>query len=82
MLIEIREYLQSRELASLHELSTHFKTSPDALRGMLWHWQRKGKVVREQSGCSKGCVSCSAEHLEIYRWQGSENKISLCQVDL
>lgn len=81
MLIDIRDFICARGVCSLYELSTHFKTSPDAMRGMLSHWERKGRVVQEQSGCSKGCVSCSEEHLEMYRWCGAGNKIPLCQID-
>lgn len=82
MLIALRDYLCSRGVVTLAELSLHFNVSPDAMRGMLSHWIRKGKVLSEQPGCSKGCVSCSPEQLEIYRWSdASANSIPLCQVD-
>lgn len=81
MLIDIREFLRSRGVCTLHELSTHFKTAPDAMRGMLAHWQRKGKVVLEHSGCNKGCSSCSPEQLEVYRWENLNARIPLCSVE-
>ena len=81
MLIEIREFLSSRGGCTLYELSVHFKTSPDAMRGMLAHWQRKGKVVQEDSGCSKGCSSCTPEQLEVYRWENTGARIPLCSVE-
>ncbi|ODS22662.1 hypothetical protein AB835_12915 [Candidatus Endobugula sertula] len=81
MLIDIRDFLRSRRVSTLHELSTHFKTSPDAMRGMLLHWQRKGKVYQENSGCNKGCSSCSPEQLEVYRWENKEGDIPLCSLD-
>ena len=81
MLIEIRELLRSRGICSLSELCQHFNSSPEAMRGMLAHWQRKGKVVKEHSGCNKGCASCSPDQLEVYRWQGSELTIPLCSLD-
>lgn len=84
MLIEIRDFLKGQGVCSLSELSTRFGTSPEAMRGMLSHWQRKGRVVCERPGCAsscnKGCVSCEPEQLEIYRWQGSEQQIPLCAV--
>ena len=80
MLIEVQVYLSSRGVCSLAELSNRFNTSPDAMRGMLSHWIRKGKVVAEAAGCNKGCISCPPEQLEMYRWQGSTQQIPLCNI--
>ncbi|PJE80153.1 hypothetical protein CI610_00878 [invertebrate metagenome] len=74
MLIAISEYLSVRGLTSLADLSQHFDTSTDAMRDMLNHWVRKGRVIREISGCSKGCVSCAPERLELYRWIGAAKR--------
>ncbi|MGI9276970.1 MAG: FeoC-like transcriptional regulator [Endozoicomonas sp.] len=81
MLIEVKSYVSGRGACTLAELSTHFDVSPDALRGMLDHWIRKGKMVCEQSGCSKGCMSCTLEQLETYRWTevSSDTLIPVCQ---
>ncbi|AMO56455.1 FeoC-like transcriptional regulator [Endozoicomonas montiporae] len=82
MLIALRDYLSSQGISSLAELSQRFNVSPDAMRGMLSHWMRKGRLVQEQSGCSKGCVSCSPEQLEMYRWlETGADAIPLCQLD-
>ena len=82
MLIEVKSYVSGRGACTLAELSTHFDTSPDALRGMLAHWVRKGKIVRENSGCSKGCMNCTPEQLEVYRWieTDSNARIPVCQM--
>ncbi len=81
MLIAIRDYISSQGVCSLAEISSYFKTSPDAMRGMLSHWVRKGKLVKESSGCNKGCVSCSPEQLELYRWQGAGGqRIPVCSI--
>ncbi|WP_330925672.1 FeoC-like transcriptional regulator [Candidatus Sororendozoicomonas aggregata] len=80
MLIAVQEYLSCQGVCSLTEISQHFNTSPDAMRGMLAHWIRKGKLMKEVSGCQKGCLSCSPEHLEIYRWQGSGRHIPVCNL--
>ena len=80
MLIALQEYLSGRGVCSLAEISQHFNTSPDAMRGMLAHWVRKGKLMKEASGCNKGCLSCSTEQLEIYRWQGSSHQIPVCNL--
>ena len=82
MLIALRDYLSSQGVATLAELSLRFDVSPDAMRGMLSHWMRKGCLVLEQSGCNKGCVSCSQEQLEMYRWHGASTQaIPLCQIE-
>lgn len=72
MLIDIRNHLQARGSCSLADLALHFNTTPDAMRGMLSHWLRKGRVVQEGAGCSSGCggcTSCDPATLEFYRWQ-------------
>lgn len=71
MLIPLKNYLAEQGQASLDELSKHFKSSPDALRGMLSHWLKKGRIRKEALGCNKGCASCPPEQTEIYCWLGS-----------
>lgn len=81
MLLMIRDYLQERGVCSLAEISAHCKTSPDAMRGMLSHWQRKGLISTVPTRCQKGCVSCSPEQLQWYRWVGADPAcIPLCQL--
>ncbi len=78
MLMELKTYLERQGSASIFDLSNRFRVSPDALRGMLEHWIRKGKVVRKDfsgdcGGCghSGGCGGCaSAVSFEIYDWVG------------
>ena len=82
LLVRLRDYIASRGVCSLADLSQYFHSDPDAIRGMLQHWQRKGLIAREQSGCQKGCASCAPEQLEIYRWRAEPDaqKIPLCSI--
>ena len=80
MLIDLRDYISKRGVCSLAEISHHFKTSPDAMRGMLAHWVRKGKLSVEPLSCKSGCVSCEPELLELYRWHEAINKINICNL--
>ena len=88
MLIEIRDFLKTQNVCSLAEISAKFKTSPEAMRGMLSHWLRKGRLECEKPGCasacgsskSKGCASCDPADLEIYRWLDREQQIPLCNL--
>ncbi len=84
LLVKLRDYIAQQRVCSLADLSQHFHSDPDALRGMLQHWLRKGLIAREQSGCQKGCVSCAPEQLETYRWLAGEidQKIPLCNIPL
>lgn len=78
MLLDLRTYLEQHRSASLADLSNHFRVAPDALRGMLQHWIRKGLVERRDTelpcadGCAGACGSCgAAAAFEIYRWSAA-----------
>lgn len=70
ILSELRDYLEARGRASLQELALHFDTEPDALRGMLAHWIRKGRASRRSAGvsCGSRCTQCDPASVEIYVW--------------
>ncbi len=77
VLIDLRSYLQQHNQVSMRDLSTHFRLAPDALRGMLAHWMRKGLVERHDfaGGCSCGsksrsaCGACGVDNaFEFYEW--------------
>ena len=77
MLLDLKNYLETHSPASIGDLSTHYSVEPDALRDMLDHWIRKGKVKRLEFGCSCNkcstggtCGSCCATSFEIYEWLG------------
>jgi len=72
ILSEIKKYFSQQRVASLSDLSVHFRVEPDAMRGMLEQWIRKGKVRKlpEGGSCPKCCESCNSEGLEIYEWIG------------
>jgi len=74
ILSELRDYLRQRGQASLQDLARHFDAEPEALRGMLEHWIRKGQVCRQRAGgpCGSGCTQCDPATLEIYLWGTEE----------
>lgn len=68
---EVKRYLTERKVAPLNDIALHFDMDPDAIRGLLSHWIRKGKVRQhQQEGCGNGscCGSCSEHVKEIYEW--------------
>jgi putative ferrous iron transport protein C len=70
ILSEVRDYLRRRGQASLQDLALHFDCEPDAVRGMLEHWIRKGKVTRRlaTTSCGGSCTQCLPEAVELYTW--------------
>lgn len=73
MLLEVRSYLRDRRQASLTDLALHFRSQPDAMRGMLDHWIAKGKVrslscAPSSCGKSGGCCCAGVSAPVIYEW--------------
>ena len=74
MLQEIKTYVERNGAVSILDLSNHFRVAPDAMRGMLDHWVRKGVLSRQEfsancGGCasSGNCGGCGVfASLEIY----------------
>lgn len=72
MLLEIKRYIAERGRVSLGDLVLHFETDPDAMRGMLERWIRKGQLVKCDAADCGGCASsCPSAREEAYEWVGS-----------
>ena len=72
ILSEIKQYLAERGQATLGDIAVHFDAPPDAVRGMMEQWIRKGKVRRynASSACGSSCSKCDPASTEIYEWTG------------
>lgn len=74
MLSDIRAYLTERGRAPLSDIALHLGVSPDAARGMIQQWERRGKMRQISGSCGQsacGCASCpGTEAGEIYEWVG------------
>lgn len=72
MLTDIRAYLSQRGKASLTDIARHCGAEPEAARGMLETWIRKGKVRRETLAvaCGSSCSKCGTAETEIFVWIG------------
>ncbi len=70
ILAEVRDYLKSRTQASVTDIALHFKSDPEAVRGMMDIWIRKGKVRKRMAtdACGSSCNSCESAVTEIYEW--------------
>lgn len=73
ILSEVRDYLRERGQASLQDLALRFDSDPEALRGMLAHWIRKGGVIRRTAAaaCGSSCTQCDPAAVELYVWRDS-----------
>lgn len=70
ILSDIRRYLEQRGQATLADIATHFDADPDAVRGMLELWMRKGKIHKQMAtgSCGSSCTHCDPATTEIYVW--------------
>lgn len=70
ILSDIRKYLQQRGQATLADIALHFDADPDAVRGMLEIWIRKGKAHKKMAtaSCGSSCSQCDTAATEIYVW--------------
>ena len=71
ILSEVRDYLKQRGQCTLSDIALHFDIDPDAVRGMLEVWMRKGKVEKLSAtgSCGTSCNSCEPAATEIYVWR-------------
>lgn len=70
ILSDIRCYLEEKGQATLADVALHFDITPDAARGMLDVWVRKGKASRRMvsTSCGSNCSQCDPAATEIYVW--------------
>jgi len=71
ILSQVRDYLKQRGQCTLSDIALHFDTDPDAVRGMLEVWIRKGKVEKHSAtkSCGTSCQSCDPAATEVYSWR-------------
>ncbi len=70
MLPAVRDYLRQRGQATLAEVATHCRVSPDVARQMLQVWERKGQVRsrKANSACGTSCSQCDPAFTEVWEW--------------
>ncbi len=73
ILADIKKYLSQRGSVSLSDISVHFDTDPEAMRGMLEQWIRKGRINKRILGasCGSSCNKCDTKDTEMYQWVGT-----------
>lgn len=71
MLTLVRQCLRERGAMNVVEIARCVDADPEAVRGMLDHWCRKGRVTRLPAVCG-GCTACDVAQTEYYEWTGAE----------
>ena len=76
ILSDIKGYLQAHRQASLRDIALHFDANPEAVRGMLEHWIRKGRVEKQRvnAACQSVCTQCDPGEAEIYIWRDTHTQ--------
>ena len=79
ILSDLRNYMQDHGQASLADIALHFDSEPDAVRGMLDIWIKKGKIHRRSatSSCGTSCSQCDTAATEIYVWESNTLSVEL-----
>ncbi len=71
ILTQLRDYLKNHGQAPLQDMALTFQIDQEALKPMLEHWIKKGKVEKLPEGTAcQGCSKCTPQSVEIYRWIG------------
>ncbi|RLJ18761.1 sugar metabolism transcriptional regulator [bacterium endosymbiont of Escarpia laminata] len=83
ILADIKRYLMARKQASLADIAMHFDADPDAVRGMLEHWIRKGRVEKHSvyASCGSSCDKCDPATTEVYSWGDSGDAVQVVPVE-
>ncbi|MCW8963725.1 MAG: FeoC-like transcriptional regulator [Gammaproteobacteria bacterium] len=81
ILSDIGSYVQERRQVTLNQIAYHFNAQPDAMRGMLEVWIRKGKISRQMAtaSCGESCQQCGTADTEIYIWGLATDQFSTGQ---
>lgn len=83
ILTEVRDYLKQQGQAPLRDLALTFGMEQEAMRAVLDHWMRKGRVEKLPQGtaCGGGCSSCAPQTVEIYRWCGKALPVAMFRLE-
>ena len=78
ILSEIRDYIRTRQQATLRDVALHFDIDHDVARGMLEFWVKKNRIRKTVSSACSGSCSCdAAQETESYSWNPSMDNIPI-----
>jgi hypothetical protein len=68
MLTELKDYLASRQEATVSDVAVHFDIPPETARALLEHWVRKGKASHVSLEQCRQCMIHCGKSWEAYQW--------------
>jgi len=79
ILKELKNYVQSNKQVSLTDIAIHFDAEPEAVKGMLDFWIRKGKIKHYSSAdvCGSSCSCSQKDSNDLYEWNKQLANISI-----
>ena len=79
ILQEVKAYIRERRQVSLRDISLHFDTDPDTLKGMLDFLERKGRIraLRNDAACAGACHCDIKDEQVLYCWNPSFANIAV-----
>ncbi len=79
ILKDLKEYVKSHPQVSLADISIHFDAEPEAVKGMLDFWIRKGKIKHYSSDnvCGGSCSCSQKSNNDLYEWNQQLGDISI-----
>ncbi len=79
ILKDLKEYVKSHPQVSLTDIAIHFDADPEAVKGMLDFWIRKGKIKHYSSDnvCGGSCSCNQKSNNDLYEWNQQLGDISI-----
>lgn len=76
ILTDFRDFVRTRRIVSLHELSLHFKCEASAADAMMQRWVDKGLVERITMDAGKcgACMMCPGDVKIHYEWKETKGE--------
>ena len=70
MLLQIRDYIQQKQVVSTQQLAREFRLDEQALQPMLKVWISKGVIrpCEEKSTCQSSCFRCTIKTPVFYQY--------------
>lgn len=74
MLLQIREFIQRKQIVSNQQIAREFKLDLDTLQPMLELWLRKGVIAncQEKTPCQTRCLKCKVQPVVYYQYNSSK----------
>lgn len=79
ILSDVKNYVKTRQQASLSDISLHFDVDTEVARGLLEFWINKGRIKKygNELVCGSACSCSQKDSSELYEWNPQLGNISI-----